>query len=414
MPKSRQIGTHHDWCVTVHGREEMLSLKDLAEKWLVEGSVNIAIIGDELTGNDGEHAQAFFKFPYGTSGRGMPYGRILKEIRGAGCVSAHIEPRKSRSINRAGNYCLKEHFEHIAKMFPEKGSVYRPDSKPLLVAGWDVENGRADFPSQGKRNDIDGFKEDVLAGLCKEWDTAMSNHSGLCARAEGFVRQFIGRYSPLQPMSVEEWGSLKSAGVVSRWVGWAIFHLNEPDVDYRYRKVGVLTDCVLNGTGGNTGKSRFCDWYPRLMATFGIKVQVLSPGKLADMAMQLRSDVHQLLIDIPASRSDTLQWSFIEQVKSGRVDSPKYHSCTIVMANRPISVLILCNNHPDKQRRPKNPSLSVVDENDRMKQWFVPPAPEYTLSQDRWVEYEITSEEDLAPVYNFQLPPSLNVPSEYN
>jgi hypothetical protein len=421
-PKRRRIGTHHDWCVTVHGRDEMLLLKELAETWLCDEFVNIAVIGDEITGNDGEHAQAFFKFP---QQRGVAFGVLKKMLRDAGCISAHIEPRSSRSIARAGNYCLKEHFEHIAEMFPEKGTVeelYRPNSTPLLVAGWNCEQAKPDMPTQGRRSDLEDFKAEVLAGKCNEWDTAMMNHSGLCARAEGFVRQFIGRFSPLDPMSPEEWDRLKSKKFVCSWVGWAIYHLNyhtnpTADESYGYRKVGVVTDSTLNGgTGGNTGKSYFCEWYPRLMATIGIKVQVLAPGKLADMAVQLQSDVNQVLIDIPASRSDNLQWSFVEQLKSGRVCSPKYHSTTIVLKNKPISVLILCNNHPDKKRRADEGTYTMGGSTVYNGNPFPTREPEceFTLSNDRWVEYDITSYGDTEDILNYKLPDWLPFPSEFN
>lgn len=400
---SRRIGTHHDWCFTVHGRSEMVAFVDIVTVWLRDGYVDIAVIGDELTGNAGEHAQAFCRFP---QGRGVAPGTLTKELREA-CPSVHFEPRKSRCLDRCGNYCLKEHFKHIAELFPEKGgnALFREGSVPLLVAGWDIENAKADISTQGKRSDIDAFKDAVFDGRCKEWDTALLNHSGLAARAEGFVRQFIARYSPLDPMSASDWNKLKSEGRISKWVAWAIHHLNVEDTDYRYRKVGVITDNKLNnGTGGNTGKSYFCTWYPRLMAKIGIKVQVLSPGKLADMAMQLSTDAHQVLIDIPASRSDNLQWSFIEQLKVGRVDSPKYYSTTLVMRHQPVSVLILCNHHPAKERR-SDYVRGAFDEK------------EYTLSNDRWEEYDITSEDDVFsnPIDSpYVLPDWLNFPSEYN
>ena len=316
----RSIGTHHGWCITYHGEEaDLATFKTFCETLAVDDQVNVAVIGDELTGTGGRHAQAFLNFH---NGRGIAFGSLKKLLKDADLGDAHFEPRKSLTMDRAGNYCLKEHFEHIAKMFPEKGSIkelYRPGSSPLLCIGWDIENARPDGTGPGKRTDLTSFKDDVLSGECMEYDDAMMNHSGLCARAEGFVRQFIGRFSPVSKMTPSEWKDHLSEFGISRWQAWAIQELANTDTSYRFRKVQVVTDCVLNGTGGNTGKSHFCDWFPRLMANVGQKVQVLGPGKLADMANQLQSDVDIVLIDIPASRSEHLQWSFIEQLKCGRL-----------------------------------------------------------------------------------------------
>jgi len=411
MPR---IGTHRGWCITIHP-PHIDTFVELVENLVSDDVVNIAVIGDEISGTGGRHGQAFLNFQSGP--RGIAFGSLKKMLDDAGIDSAHIEPKKSASMDRAGNYCLKEHFEHIAALFPEKGSVeelYRPGSKPLLCIGWDIENACPEKgKGQGKRTDLDNFKASVLRGECREFDTAMINHSGLCARAERFVRLFIGRYSPIIPMSPEEWHGMLSRGDVRTWQAWAINEFAVQDINYRYRKVHVVTDCKLNGTGGNSGKSHFCDWFPRLAANAGIKVQVLGPGRLADMANQLQSDIDILLIDIPASRSDTLQWSFVEQLKNGRVDNPKYHSCTIVMSKRPVLVLILCNNHPDVRRRPDYVEFTN-DNGYPIDGWNRAAPREFTLSADRWVEYRIESGHDVSGVVGFELPRSLNFGPEFS
>lgn len=406
--KKSRIGTHHGWCITVHGEEDMILFKEVVELAAVDGVINIAVIGDELTSSAGRHAQAFLNFP---KERGIAFGSLKKMLSDAGIESAHIEPKKSNTMDRAGNYCLKEHYEHIAKLFPDKGTVaelYRPDSKPLLVIGWDVENAKPDGTGAGKRTDLENFKCSVLAGECTEYDDALLNHSGLCARAEGFVRQFIGRYAPIVPMSPVEWHAHIQEFGILRWQAWAIEEMANADKAYRHRKVHVVTDCVLNGTGGNSHKSHFCDWYPRLMANLGQKVQVLGPGRLPDMALRLQSDADIIIIDIPASRSEHLQWSFVEQLKNGRVDSPKYHSTTVVMRKKPVRVLILCNHHPDASRRPGYDQESRLDRNGNSM------PVEHTLSGDRWVEYEITHVHDVESIPNFMLPAPMNFGAEFS
>lgn len=422
--KRARMGTNHGWCLTIK-ESGIDTFVESVNTWICDGEVNIAVVGDEIAKqNQLRHAQAFLNFP---NRRGIAFGKLRRLLIDAGMDASdfHIEPRKSLSMARAGNYCLKEHYEHIAELFPEKGTVaelYRPGSTPLLVVGWDVEKaGPESTTAQGRRTDLDGFKEDVLAGRCRDYDDAMMNHSGLCIRSEGFVRMFIGRFAPIEAMLPEEWASLLADGHVRRWQAWLIHELANTDTSYRFRKVHVVTDGVrgmANGNaGGNAGKSHMCDWFPRLMANVGQKVQVIGPGKLADMAAQLQSDVDIVMIDIPASRSEALQWAFVEQLKAGRVDAPKYHSCTIVLKKRPVRVVILCNYHPDHMRRVDELGefmYSTWDEyRERNPEHRYAPR-QHTLSNDRWVEYNITSGHDLEPCPDFMLPAEMNFGPEFS
>ncbi len=422
--KKQKIGTHHGWVMTAPS-DNIQSFVAYCESLALEEEINIAVVGDEIsayakeqaakTGTDPmHHAQAFINFP---RGRGKAFGTIKKDLREAECPNVHFEPRKCSDLSRTGNYCLKENFKHIAELFPEKGTVeelYREGSKPLLVIGWDVEAG---CPSHGKgpgsRNDLAIFAASVKDGSCTDWDTAMLEHMGLCARAEGFVRQFISRYAPIVKMSPAEWKiHLDTFGVLT-WQAWVIHSLAVTDMDFAWRKVIVVDDAV-----GNSHKSHFCDWFPRLMANVGQKVQVLSPGKLADMAHVLEADADMVVIDIPRSRSDALQWSFVEELKCGRVSCPKYNSSIKNMIKRPVRVLILCNEHPDETRRPGyNP---VEPEHNRMCYGSTnvnmrEKTPQATLSEDRWEEYHITDPEVCqAKVIKYELPPVFNFGKEFS
>lgn len=52
-----------------------------------------------------------------------------------------------------------------------------------------------------------------------------------------------------------------------------------------------------------------------------------------------------LIIDVPRSKAEHLQWSFVEQVKDGQLFSPKYESA--MMYFEPPHVLVFMNEEPD-------------------------------------------------------------------
>lgn len=414
--KLLRYGTKKGWCLSVKGDESIAHFVDMVNSEVRAKRISIAVVGDEIGANGIRHAQAFLNF---SQGRGITQRQLIKFCKSHGVEhrDMHVEPRCG-PVAAAGNYCLKEHYAHIAALFPDKGTVdelYRPNSQALVVVGWDID---AAAPlgdeSRGARVDLNSFKFAVQQGLCPDYATALEDFSNLCIRAERFVKDYIRTNAPKLAMSVDEWRASLSAGWVRRWQASLIEKLANEDVEYRYRKVHVITDCVLNGgRGGKSGKSHFCDWFPRLMLNVGQKVQVLAPGKLADMAMQLEDDTDIVLIDIPASRSDCLQWSFVEQLKDGLVTSPKYQSRSIRMINKPIRVVILCNQHPDIRRR----SDYVEYTNDNglpIDGYGRPLEDEFTLSKDRFADYDIDCKGDLAPVHDFRLPKSMGFGPEFN
>ena len=79
---------------------------------------------------------------------------------------------------------------------------------------------------------------------------------------------------------------------------------------------------IVDPTGGG-GKSTFCRY---VESALGQVVQVMKPGKYADMAFELDESIHILLMDTPRSRLDVLQYHFLEDVKDGRVSCSKYQS----------------------------------------------------------------------------------------
>lgn len=71
------------------------------------------------------------------------------------------------------------------------------------------------------------------------------------------------------------------------------------------------------------------------------------PGKAADMAYEYNPNTKILCVDIPRSKIETFQYSFLEAVKNGRVFSPKYESTTIRF--NPPHVLVFMNEEPNME-----------------------------------------------------------------
>uniref|UniRef100_UPI0040475B4F hypothetical protein n=1 Tax=Shewanella sp. TaxID=50422 RepID=UPI0040475B4F len=96
---------------------------------------------------------------------------------------------------------------------------------------------------------------------------------------------------------------------------------------------------------GNKGKSWFCMYCLNNL----IGCQLIDPGKKADMAYELKQDTRILLVDCARSRTEVLDYHFLEKVKDGVVFSPKYESTTKFLAN-PVHVVVFMNCEPDDQK----------------------------------------------------------------
>jgi len=96
---------------------------------------------------------------------------------------------------------------------------------------------------------------------------------------------------------------------------------------------------------GNKGKSWFSLYYASLHPG---KVQIMKPGKKADMAYELKTDIRVFFLDCPRSRHEVLDYDFLESLKDRLVFSPKYQSTTKVMPA--CHVVVLCNEMPDSTK----------------------------------------------------------------
>jgi hypothetical protein len=186
------------------------------------------------------------------------------------------------------------------------------------------EFGQADFAKQGKRSDLEAFKEAVKDG-CFDIDILMENHSKCWAKYEKFCRQYIRSKRELAPLDVfplTNWQQQLNQTL-----------LREPDS----RTIHFIIDFQ-----GNAGKTWFALYYCNLHQN----AQYLLPGKKADMAYALRDDLRVLFIDAPRSKQgEQMQYGFLEEVKNGQVSCSKYESC--IKKYNKMHVVVMMNENPD-------------------------------------------------------------------
>lgn len=182
-------------------------------------------------------------------------------------------------------------------------------------------------PSSGsKRKELDLFKDAVRAGN-HDHKRLREDFSNIYARYSRFAHQYVLDHAPqpeLQCHPLYVWqGELYR--ILSR----------RPDG----RKIYFVVD-----QSGDKGKS----WFALYTCDKKENVQVMKPGKKADMSHALNQDTRILFVDIPKCKSEYLQYDFLEEVKDGLVFSSKYESH--MMRMHPCHVVVLMNEMPNEEK----------------------------------------------------------------
>lgn len=257
--------------------------------------------------------RAFLIFGKETSSTGTPHlqGHIsltkrlrLNQVKSHLGVQSHLEV--ARNIKASIEYCKKS------------GDFFQHGVPP-------IDSSRA-----GKRSDLESFMSTVESGvLCKR--QLRKIHPAVMAKYPRFASEFIAdnRVVPFpEEHDLQDWQSALVAYVSG-------------EVDKRIIIFVVDSE-------GNAGKSWFSDY---LEAFFQgkKKVQVMKPGKYADMAYEYCEDTEIFILDCPRSKQgDYIQYDFLENVKDGRLFSPKYES-RMKRFKRP-HVLVFMNEDPDMSK----------------------------------------------------------------
>lgn len=243
------------------------------------------IFGKEIGENETIHLQGFVSFATRKN-----FNRVRTMFK-----NNHIEP--ARNVLASIQYCKKDND------FEEYGEI---------------------GPTQGQRQDLETFKNDVKQNkyTVKE---LRDKHSLIFAKYPRFALDYVADNVARPEVVVHplrEW----QQNLTELLQG-------EPNS----RSIVFIVDTL-----GNKGKS----WFARYYASTNENVQIVQPGKKADMAYALDTMTKVLFLDAPRSKQgEYIQYDFLEHVKDGMIFSPKYESRIKMLG--PCHVVVLMNEMPD-------------------------------------------------------------------
>lgn len=272
------------FCFTVNNYDEGV-LNTISDE--IVPLCSYLVYGKEVGENGTPHLQGFLK---------LKRKKTRNEVKALFGCNPHVEVAKGNDEQNQA-YCKKE------DDFTEFGDV----------------------AFAGKRNDLEAFKTDVKNGVydCK---TLRETHSKVYARYGSFVHMYLSDHKP-KP--------LVEAHPLKIWQQELNVKLNRVADD---RSIIFVVDVV-----GNSGKS----WYAKYYRSLHDNVQVMSPGKYADMALLYDDTSRVLFLDCPRSKQgDFIQYNFLESVKNQFVQSGKYESCIKENLNKS-HVVVLMNEKPN-------------------------------------------------------------------
>jgi len=185
------------------------------------------------------------------------------------------------------------------------------------------EFGIAPVQKRGKRNDLEAFKDAVKSGTV-DLQVLRETHSSVMSRCHRFCLSYVRDHKPL-PAILSHTPKFWQQALVDKLSG-------DPDP----RVIHFVVD-----KEGNTGKSWLCAYLERNLEN----VQVMKCGKRDDMAFELDETLKVLVIDVARSAAEYMNYQFLEDVKDGRVFSPKYESYTKRFPAP--HVVVMLNQEPD-------------------------------------------------------------------
>jgi Putative viral replication protein len=252
-----------------------------------------AVIGDEVGENGTFHLQCFFI---------LPRSQRLSYLRTHVSDRAHFEPCRGTTQQNI-DYCCKDGVFRIFGEQPGRGGT-RTDLATVVT-------------------DL-GLRSVALGRPITSPEVAQLAPVEYI-RYPRLVRALFHRSDPIQLRT----------GEPREWQRELALELDQPADD---RSVLFYVDLE-----GNTGKSWFIDWY---YSRAPDRVQMMMPGKYADLAYTIDSTKNVVLFDIPRGGMVHLSYRLIESLKNRRVLSTKYQSQWKLFSEN-VHVVVFSNEHPD-------------------------------------------------------------------
>jgi len=271
-----------NWCFTLNNYTHDDTVRLLALETC--DCVEYVVFGKEVGESGTPHYQGYVKF---TS---------KKRVNGVKKIIGECHVECARNPSAAIRHCKKDND------FVEFGEIKN---------------------EQGKRSDLDAFKEDVNSGIL-DVEYYVENHSDCFSRNRSFCLDYIrlrtpGRKivpKPLRKWQAKLWLELKRA----------------PDD----RTIKFYVD--LNGL---CGKSWFMLYYYQMHPKV---VHICNGGELGDLAFLCNEQCRVCFIDLARVTTEQFPWEFLENLKNGFIFSGKYQSVNKLF--EPPHVVVFMNQLP--------------------------------------------------------------------
>lgn len=255
---------------------------------------------------------------------GLPEGSVYVIFgrENAGTGTAHLQGFIS--------YDSPKRFTQVSRLFGGRAHWEVARNVPASIQYCKKEGDFTEFgvpPSAGgKRKELDLFKAAVRSGN-RDHKALREEFSNVYCRYHRFAHQYVFDHAPEVELELHPLRGWQASlyRILSR--------SPEP------RKIYFVVDL-----DGSAGKS----WFAEYVESKKENVQVIGPGKKADMAYCLHDTTRILIVDCPRCKSEHLQYDFLEECKNGRVFNPKYESKMMRMPR--MHVVVMMNERPDEKK----------------------------------------------------------------
>lgn len=257
-----------------------------------------------------------FRTTFDSQASGLVYALFGKEIGSSGTphLQAHLSFDKPKRFLQVKNLFTSNPHLSVVRNLQDHITYCKKDG--------DYTEFGTPPAAERSRNDLHAFRLSVASGI-RDLKVLREIHPECMARYRQFCLDVIRDLTPSVPLACH---SLRD------WQSQLVDLVSQPPSD---RTITFVVDFK-----GNSGKSWFCCYLEKEKEN----VQVILPGKASDMAYEYNPLTKILLIDLPRGKVEHFQWSFLEHVKNGRVNSPKYESCTLRFP--PPHVIVFMNEQP--------------------------------------------------------------------